>query len=95
MPKYVYSSTLRDPIRRNTRVVMGDLGQVVCRLKGQIEGVILVAGSVSLVRALMDDDEIDEIRLMVFPVILGGERLFAESARARRPGPDRPGFGGL
>jgi dihydrofolate reductase len=81
MPKYVYSSTLRDPTWRNTTVVTGEVGDVVRRLKGQIDGVILVAGSVSLVRALLDDDAIDEIRLMVFPVILGrGERLFGESA---------------
>jgi dihydrofolate reductase len=81
MAKYVYSSTLRDPIWSNTTVVTDDLGPVVRRLKGQIEGVILVAGFRFLVRALIDDDAVDELRLMVFPVILGGgERLVAESA---------------
>ena len=77
MPKYVASTTLEDPEWNNTTVIEGDLAQAVARLKQEIDGDILVNGSVELVRALAEHDLVDEYRLMVFPTLLGaGKRLF-------------------
>jgi dihydrofolate reductase len=73
MPKYVVSSTLADPEWNNTRVLAG-----VDEVK-EIDGEILVNGSVQLVNALFDAGLVDELRLMVFPLVLGkGKRLFAD-----------------
>jgi dihydrofolate reductase len=81
MPKYVVSSTLRDPEWNNTSVLAGDLTEEVSRLKDEIDGDIVVHGSPSLVQALLENDLVDELRLMVFPVVLGsGKRLFAETS---------------
>jgi dihydrofolate reductase len=82
MPKYVVSSTLSEPEWNNTHVIgTGDLE----RLKGEIDGDILVNGSVQLVAALADAGLVDEWRLMVFPVVLGkGKKLF-ESDVAKAP----------
>jgi dihydrofolate reductase len=84
MPKYVYSATLRDPSWSNTTVLTGDFAQAIGKLKADVDGVILVAGSATLVRGLLDHDLLDELRLMVFPVVLGsGKRLFDGSADKR------------
>jgi dihydrofolate reductase len=80
-PKYVVSSTLTDPEWTNTTVLGGDVAEEVAKLKEQVNGVILVAGSASLVKALIENDLVDELRLMVFPVVLGsGKRVFGASA---------------
>jgi dihydrofolate reductase len=81
MPKYVVSSTLEDPEWTNSTVLKGDVAEEVAKLKQQVGGVILVAGSVQLVQALIEHDLVDELRLMVFPVVLGaGKRLFGETS---------------
>jgi len=80
MPKYVVSRTLEEPEWHNTRVLTGDLAEEVTRLKDEVEGEISVAGSIQLVRGLLEHDLVDEIHLMTFPVILGtGRRLFGEA----------------
>jgi dihydrofolate reductase len=77
MPKYVVSSTLTDPAWE-TSTVIADLGEVA-RLRERHEGGLLVAGSGQLVRALVEHDLVDELRLMVFPTVLGaGRRLFGD-----------------
>jgi dihydrofolate reductase len=84
MPKYVVSSTLRDPTWNNSAVIDGDVAAEVGKLKEQIGGEILVAGSATLVRALVEHDLVDELRLMVFPIVLGsGKRLFGDSASTK------------
>lgn len=78
-PKYVVSTTLKDPTWQNTTVISDDVVAQVRRLKDEIPGAILVAGSGTLVATLLDADLVDELRLMVFPTILGrGRRLFPE-----------------
>lgn len=73
MPKYVISSTLPDdPGWQNCTVLRGDVGAEVAALKDATDGVILVAGSATLVHALLDHELVDELRLMVFPVMVGG-----------------------
>jgi dihydrofolate reductase len=85
MPKYVVSSTLKDPGWNNSTVLAGDVIQEVSKLKEEIDGEIVVAGSIRLVRALMENDLVDELRLMIYPVVLGaGERLFGETSGQRR-----------
>jgi dihydrofolate reductase len=80
MPKYVVSSSLRDPDWNNSTVLAGDVMQEVSKLKEELDGEIVVAGSIRLVRALMENDLVDELRLMIYPVVLGaGERLFGET----------------
>ena len=77
MPKYVVSSTLRDPEWTNTTVLGGDLPAAVARVREEREGDVVVHGSAQLVQGLIAGDHVDEMRLMVFPVILGsGKRLF-------------------
>jgi dihydrofolate reductase len=77
LPKYVVSSTLRDPQWNNSTVLRGDLGEAVAKLRQQHDGDVVVHGSAQLVRALFADDLVNELRLMVFPVVLGsGNRLF-------------------
>jgi dihydrofolate reductase len=78
-PKYVVSTTLKDPSWQNTTVIDGDVAAEIAKLKQQTEGTILVAGSGSLVATLLAADLVDELRLMVFPTVLGrGKRLFPE-----------------
>src|SRR5262249_23465227 len=85
MPKYVVSSTLKDPQWTNSTVLAGDVIREVSKLKGELDGEIVVAGSIRLVRALMEHDLlVDELRLMIYPVLLGaGERLFGETSAPR------------
>jgi len=80
MPKFVVSKTLKDPEWNNSHVLdSGDVAADVARLKQEFEGNILVAGSAQLVQGLIALDLVDELRLMVFPVVLGeGKRLFAD-----------------
>jgi dihydrofolate reductase len=84
MPKYVVSSTLEDPDWNNSTVLAGDVVQEVSKLKEELDGEIVVAGSIRLVRTLMENDLVDELRLMIYPVVLGaGERLFGEASNQR------------
>ena len=81
MPKYVVSSTLKDLDWNNSTVLAGDVTQKVAKLKDKLDGEIVVAGSIRLVRTLMESDLVDELRLMIYPVVLGaGERLFGETS---------------
>jgi dihydrofolate reductase len=81
MPKYVVSSTLNDPEWTNTTVLEGDLAAEVARLKEQHDGDVVVHGSMQLVEELLENDLVDELRLMVYPVVLGsGKRLFGATS---------------
>src|SRR3954451_5466027 len=78
-PKYVVSSTLEDPQWQNTTVISGDVAAQVSALKERTGVTILVAGSGTLVATLLENDLVDELRLMVFPTVLGrGKRLFPD-----------------
>jgi dihydrofolate reductase len=78
-PKFVVSNTLEDPKWQNTTVISGDVVDGLRKLKDETDGSILVAGSGTLVRTLLENDLVDELRLMVFPTILGrGKRLFPD-----------------
>jgi dihydrofolate reductase len=80
LPKYVVSSTLEEPDWNNSTVLKGDVVGEVSKLKHQLDGEIVVPASFQLVRMLMEHDLVDELRLKVFPVVLGdGERLFGET----------------
>ena len=81
MPKYVVSSTLSDPEWPNTTVLSGDVAGDVAKLRESLDGNIVVHGSAQLVQALLENDLVDELRLMVFPVVLGsGKRVFGETS---------------
>ena len=81
MPKYVVSSTLQEPKWSNSTVLKGDVVNEVSRLKQEIAGEILVYASYQLGRTLIEHDLVDELRVVVFPVVLGaGERLFGETS---------------
>ena len=81
MPKYVVSSTLEDPDWSNSTVLKGDAVEAVSKLKQELDGEIVVPASFQLVRALLEHDLVDELRLKIFPVVLGaGERLFGETS---------------
>jgi dihydrofolate reductase len=85
MPKYVVSSTLKDPDWTNSTVLDGDLAEEVSKLRHDVDGEIVVHGSAQLVQALIEHGLVDELRLMVFPVVLGaGKRLFGETSDKRR-----------
>jgi dihydrofolate reductase len=78
-PKYVVSNRLTDPQWQNTTVVSGDVVGGLKKLRDDTEGSILVSGSGTLVNTLLENDLVDELRLMVFPTILGrGKRLFPD-----------------
>jgi len=84
MPKYVVSSTMGEPEWANSTVLRGDLAEEVARLRSEIDGDIVVHGSARLVQALLDQGLVDELRLMVFPVVLGaGKRIFGETSERR------------
>jgi dihydrofolate reductase len=85
MPKYVVSSTLGEPQWNNSTVLKGDAAEEVAKLKQEQDGDIVVHGSAQLVQALIEHDLVDELRLMVFPVVLGsGKRLFGETSDKKR-----------
>src|SRR5260370_9557920 len=99
MPKYVVSSTLEGPVWNNTTVLKGDVIDDASKLKQEIDVEIVVAASFQLWHTLMEHNLVDELRLMIYPVVLGaGERLFGETSDKipmapsqhhdrRRPGP--------
>ncbi len=81
MPKYVVSSTLEDPDWNNSTVLKGDAVDEVSKLKQELTGGIVVVASFQLVRTLMEHDLVDELRLKIYPVVLGaGARLFGETS---------------
>ena len=85
MPKYVVSSTLQAPLEwNNSKLIKGDVAAEVAKLKERDGGRILVAGSATLVHTLIEHDLVDELRLMVFPVMIGGGiRPFPESQQKK------------
>ena len=84
MPKYVVSSTPEEPSWANATVLTGDVADEVSKLKQELDGDIVVYASTQLVRTLMEHDLVDELRLTVYPVVLGaGERLFGETSDSR------------
>jgi class 3 adenylate cyclase/dihydrofolate reductase len=84
LPKYVFSRTMGDPDWGNTTVLRGDLGEEVRQLKAQPGGDLVVYGSADLVHGLLELDLVDELRLLVFPLILGsGKRLFRDGLDTR------------
>jgi dihydrofolate reductase len=81
LPKYVVSSTLADPDWNNSTVLKGEVVDEVAKLKRELDGEIVVYASFQLLRTLMEHDLVDELRLMIYPVVLGaGERLFGETS---------------
>ena len=81
MPKYVVSSTLENPEWNNSTVLEGDPAEAVAKLRDAHEGDIVVHGSAQLVQTLIEHDLVDELRVMLFPVVLGtGKRLFGETS---------------
>jgi dihydrofolate reductase len=81
MPKYVVSSTLEKPRWSNSTVLSGDAVDEVSKLKQELDGDIVVYASTRLAHTLIEHDLVDELRLMIYPVVLGaGERLFGETS---------------
>jgi dihydrofolate reductase len=81
MPKFVVSSTLLDAEWSNSTIIKGDVVSQVSKLKKEIRGEILVYASYQLVHTLIEHDLVDELRLVIFPVVLGaGQRLFGETS---------------
>jgi dihydrofolate reductase len=81
LPKYVVSSTLEDPDWSNSTVLTGDVVTEVSKLKQELNGEIVIPASFQLLRTLMEHDLVDELRLKIYPVVLGaGERLFGETS---------------
>jgi dihydrofolate reductase len=84
MPKYVVSSTLDDPAWTNSTVLEGEAVSEVSKLKQELRGDIVVVASFQLVRTLMEHDLVDELRLKIYPVVLGaGKRLFGDTSYAK------------
>jgi dihydrofolate reductase len=84
LPKYVVSSSLQHPRWSNATVLSGDVLDEVAKLRGERGGEILVYASYQLVRTLLEHDLVDELRLVVFPVVIGsGERLFGETSNQK------------
>jgi dihydrofolate reductase len=95
LPKYVVSSTLVDPEWSNSTVLKGDVVNEVSKLKQELDGQIVVYASRQLVHTLMEHDLVDELRLMVYPFVLGaGERLFGETSDKKSIRPSAPGPSG-
>ncbi|MDX6675541.1 MAG: hypothetical protein QOH11_2959 [Solirubrobacteraceae bacterium] len=85
MPKYVVTSTLENPEWSNSTVLRGDVADEVSKLKQEQDGDIVVHGSAQLVQSLLEHDLVDELRLMVYPVVLGtGKRLFGDTSAKKR-----------
>ncbi|MGH8688482.1 MAG: dihydrofolate reductase family protein [Burkholderiales bacterium] len=85
MPKYVVSSTYEKAEWNNSTVLRGDVVEEVSKLRHESSGNIVVHGSAQLVQTLIEHDLVDELRLMVFPVVLGtGKRLFGETSDKKR-----------
>ena len=85
MPKYVVSSTLEEPRWTNATVLKGDVVTEVSKLKQELAGDIVVYASIQLAHTLIEHDLVDELRLMIYPVVLGaGERLFGKTS-GRKP----------
>ena len=86
MPKYVVSSTLEDPLDwNNSTVLEGDVVEEVSRLRQELDGEIVVHGSPRLTQTLLEHDLLDELRMTVFPLVLGrGKRLFGETSDKKR-----------
>ena len=81
LPKYVVSATLEEPEWNNSTVLTGDAEEAGSTLKQELNGKIIVPASFQLLRTLMEHDLVDELRLKIFPVVLGaGERLFGETS---------------
>ena len=81
MPKYVVSSTLDKADWNNSTLLEGDVAEEVSKLREDVDGDIVVHGSAELVQTLVEHDLVDELRLMVFPVVLGtGKRLFGDTS---------------
>ena len=84
MPKHVVSTTLTDPEWNNSSVISGNVPEEIEKLKEQYDGDILVSGSVTLVKTLIENDLVDQWNLMFFPTLLGsGKRLFPEGVKRR------------
>jgi dihydrofolate reductase len=84
LPKFVLSSALERPSWSNSTVLRGDLLDEVSKLKENLAGEIVVPASARMVRAFIEHDLVDELRLKIFPVVLGaGERLFGETSGKR------------
>jgi dihydrofolate reductase len=85
LPKYVVSSTLEDPDWNNSTLLKGDVVDEVSKLKQELNGEIVVLGSPQLARTLIEHDLVDELRLMIYPVVLGaGARLFGDTSDKKR-----------
>ena len=85
LPKFVVSSTLRDPLWKNSTVLAGDVRPEVSELKERLNGDIVIYGSFQLVNTLLNHDLVNEFRLMIYPVVLGtGKRLFDETRVNKR-----------
>src|SRR5947209_18137914 len=85
MPKDVVSATLEDPDWNNSTVLKGDVVNEISKLKRDLNGEIVVPASFQLLHALIEHDLVDELRLMIMPVVLGaGERLFGETSDMKR-----------
>jgi dihydrofolate reductase len=81
LPKYVVTSTLEDPDWSNSTVLKGDIVNEVWKLKQELDGDIVIVASFQLVHTLMEHDLVDELRLKIYPIVLGaGERLFGETS---------------
>jgi len=84
IPKYIVSSTLQDPEWNNARVIKGDLLDEVSKLRRLVSGDVVISASYRIARTLVENDLVDELRLKVFPVVLGaGDRLFGETTGKR------------
>jgi dihydrofolate reductase len=85
MPKYVVTTTLKDPEWQNSHVISENVAEEIEKLKDTYDGDIQVSGSATLVKTLVENDLVDQWNLMVFPTILGsGKRLFADGVPRRK-----------
>jgi dihydrofolate reductase len=85
MDKYVVSSTIENPEWGNTTVLQGDIAKAVAEARDRHEGHLIVHGSCQLVQSLIEEDLVDELRLMVFPIVVGyGKRLFGDTSGTRK-----------